>query len=87
MGLEQGANTNAALECDTRLSRFAIMAKVDLVKKMLSSGADFRRGDVLHYAAEREDTACVAIRSGGACQSSTDKTAAETQWTAPWPQT
>lgn len=56
--LEHGADPNAGYEYDTPMSRAALWGKVEIVKLLLSYGGDVKRGDVLHWAVERDDNTC-----------------------------
>lgn len=56
--LEHDADPNAGYEYDTPLSRAALWSKVEILKLLLSYGGDVKRGDVLHWAVERDDNTC-----------------------------
>lgn len=59
--LEQGAYPNAGYPYDTPLSRAALAGEVEIINMLLSSGGDVRRGEILHWAVERDSRACEVV--------------------------
>ncbi|KAM3423039.1 hypothetical protein BST61_g508 [Cercospora zeina] len=59
--LAQGADPNAGHQHDTALSRAVLAGTFDVIEMLLAHGADVQRGDVLHWAIEREDQACEVV--------------------------
>ena len=59
--LQNGADPNAGFAYDTPLSRAAIAGSVRLLQLFLSFGGDVRRGQVLHWAIERQQECCEVV--------------------------
>ncbi|KAK4561030.1 hypothetical protein LTR86_004985 [Recurvomyces mirabilis] len=59
--LQRGADPNAGYKYDTPLSRAALTGSIDVLNTMLSHGGDVQRGQVLHWAVERQSDCCEVV--------------------------
>ncbi|TKA75763.1 hypothetical protein B0A55_04313 [Friedmanniomyces simplex] len=59
--LDHGADPNAGYRYDTPLSRAALVGSMDVIVMLLAKGGDLQRGDLLHWAVERDRDACDVV--------------------------